>query len=842
MKLPFGFIRGGRLRKTSKGLISFAPFLTGVSVLVLGALLATTTQVEAGTCAETDTPGVWTCTGAAGSDDGKQEISGRENQDVSITGDATFALNVSGSDGIRVLSKATTGTIDIDLSNGNNITAYYYAIQVDSDGTGAVTVTTNGSLTSTGYDGIHIDQSGNGRITVTTGDVTGTNEGINISTNAGTTGGVEVTTNGSITGGAEGIYLEINGGNAVTVIANGTVTSNNNAEAISIAHSGTGDVAITTADTVTTNSASDSAINVNHSGTGDIALTVNGRVVGGSSANAIDLTAASGNAIIILGTGASFTGGIDVSGVMGTTSLEIGGTGDRSFDIGDLPAITGDRNFNKNGDNTLTVTGTHASGAAFEQTNINEGKFVWGGTDFRTTSLAIANGATLEITGSGSFTDTPVTLSGRLELTGNSANVTVGSLTGGGEIDIDVDFSGGDAELTNARLTATSVTGTIPVNIRSIAGFPEIPEGEEEDRTVRIGNVIRITGTANADAFVMGRALNEGFRFVQLVHDDSSGDNVWTVVAEVTREENAGSIEQALYESLPAALTQLASLESYQQRLQGRQHADNTAMWGRIEGASGEFEPNSAAGAIYETENIAAEFGIEAPIHINGASALTLGASVAFGDATTDVSVPGSIGEIDSESITGAVSASWERKGIYVDGQLRYTNFDNAIETDAKIADTNAESYNAGIEVGYTMELDRLIGRSLRPDATLTPSAQIAWTSVDFDDFTDANSMDVSLEDGEVLLARAGVAFEDAWKDISLRGYADVLVPLDGEVATKLDETEMTSKRKDPVFDLGIGSTYSWGGAYALSADISTQQGGEVTGYTASLGFVYSFF
>ena len=49
IKSHSGFIRGRRLRKNSKGLISFASFLTGASVLALGAFVATTTPVVAGT-------------------------------------------------------------------------------------------------------------------------------------------------------------------------------------------------------------------------------------------------------------------------------------------------------------------------------------------------------------------------------------------------------------------------------------------------------------------------------------------------------------------------------------------------------------------------------------------------------------------------------------------------------------------------------------------------------------------------------------------------------------------------------------------------------------------------
>ncbi|MCY4049703.1 MAG: autotransporter outer membrane beta-barrel domain-containing protein, partial [Hyphomicrobiales bacterium] len=619
-------------------------------------------------------------------------------------------------------------------------------------------------------------------------------------------------------------------------------------EAIEIEHSGTGNVDITTSDTVTATDNNKDAIFVNHSGSGNITLAVNGSVVGGSSANAIDLSTASGDATIILGTGASFTRGIDVSGVTGSASIEIGGTGNRSFDVGDLPTITGDRNFNKNGGHTLTVTGTHTSGAAFEQTNINEGKLVWGGTDFRTTSLAIAHGATLEITDNSSLAGTSVTLSGRLELTGNSSSIVVESLAGGNDsdIDIDVDFSGGDASLANARLTATSATGTTPVNIRAImGGFPEIAE-DDEDGFITLENFLSLT-TRNANAFTAGDVLDNGNFDFDIVYD--SDNDSWNLVAcpvDAGCRVTSGGIEEvfygslpAAYESLPATLTQLAGLESRQQRLRGRQHAVNQAMWARVAGTSGEFEPLSTTQATYESENALAEFGIEVPIHTNDSS-FTLGASMAFGDATTEISVPGSVGEIASKPIISTVNAGWERKGIYVDGQLRYTSFDNTIETDAKIADVDAESYNAGIEVGYAMETGKLIG--IRPDAILIPSAQLLWTSVDFDDFTDANGTNVTLEDGDVLLARAGVAFEDAWEAVAFRGHADVLVPLDGEVVTKLDGMETISEREDPAFDVGIGATYSWGGAYALSADISTQQGGDVAGYAASLGFVYSFF
>ena len=856
---PSGFIRGGRLRKTSKSLISFAPFPAGASVLALGALLATSSPAGAGNCTETGTTGVWTCSGPAsgsGRDSG-QTIRGRANQDIDVTGDATFGLSTAylQTFGIRTQSVATTGAIDVNLSNNNRISSYSTAISINQVGTGAVTVHTNGTVTSDDFVGIDIDQNGNGDVTVTTdGPVGGTGgAGIDIVTAAGTTGEVNVTANAAVTSYAESISLDVNGNNAVTVMASGAVTSHVGEEAIEIQHSGTGDVDLTTVGTMTSNEGS--AILVNHSGTGNITLTVNGSVVAGSSANAIDLSTASGNASIILGTDASLTRDIDVSGVTGTASLEIGGTGDRSFNIGGIPAINGNPNFDKNGDYTLTVAGTHASGASFEQTNINEGKLVWGGTDFRTASLAIADGAALEITGGSSFTDTSVTLSGRLELTGNGSNITVESLAGNGGIDIDVDFSGGDAELANARLTAASVTGTIPVNIRSVNAF-RVP-GNDEDDAVTLENFLAV---ANSGAFEAGNVLDNGNFNFQLVYDSAAGR--WNLVARPTQsagepgsggpgnggpgggggngnggETVAGGIGAALYESLPSALAQLASLESYRQRLQDRQHGGNDNVWAKVSGFSAGFEPVATTLATYEIENAAAAFGIDVPLHANHPRTsynFTVGASAAFGEATTDVAVGTSTGEIATTTFKASASANWEYDGIYVDGQLQYAIFGNKVKSDTKLASEAATAYSAGLEIGYGFDIGGF---------RMTPSAQLTWTSIDFDDFKDSATMEVVLEDGAVLAGRAGIGVEKAFPfaGILLRGHANLLMPLDGEVTTRTDGTELTSEREDPVFDAGMGATYAWNDSYALSVDFSTRQGGEEEGYAGSIRFKYKF-
>ena len=218
-----------------------------------------------------------------------------------------------------------------------------------------------------------------------------------------------------------------------------------------------------------------------------------------------------------------------------------------------------------------------------------------------------------------------------------------------------------------------------------------------------------------------------------------------------------------------------------------------------------------------------------------------MGASVAFGDAATDVAVSDSTGEIETGSFKAAVSANWEYDGPYVDGQLQYAVFNNDVEADAKLGSANATAYSGSLEVGYGMDLENL---------RVVPSVRLLWASVDFEDFTDSAGREVVLDDGVVVTGRAGVGVEYDWNgalfggippaDVLLRGRAGVLLPVDGDVNTRIDGTEFISEREETAFDAGLGATYLWGG-YALSADVSTQQGEEVEGYTGSVGFKYKF-
>ena len=104
-----------------------------------------------------------------------------------------------------------------------------------------------------------------------------------------------------------------------------------------------------------------------------------------------------------------------------------------------------------------------------------------------------------------------------------------------------------------------------------------------------------------------------------------------------------------------------------------------------------------------------------------------------------------------------------------------------------------------------------------------------------------ASGTAASISDGNFITGRIGIAAERQTKGILWHGNANVIVPLEGKVGVNVAGTPISSERKDPALDLGIGAKYEWDDAYAISTDISTQQGSEIERYAANIGFKYSF-
>ena len=315
------------------------------------------------------------------------------------------------------------------------------SIWVNQDGVSAVTVTANANIDS--------DKS----------------RGIVVDTVQQTICNITIIAKGNVNTEGSGMQVAQYGTGSIDITANGNITSDvQQGIEVSTRTRATGDVTITTNGDVT----GTGGISITHQGSGEILVTVNGEITGKTSA-AIGFSGSStANARIVMRDGARINGSIHVEDFAGTTTLEFAGE------------FT-DFNF-----------GNH---------NVDLGNNIFG-----IDSIIISESGSLEFETSSPTAAVPITLSGRLALIGASSTVNFGAITTSGNtdsIEIDVDFSGGSATLTTARLTATSVTGTIPVHIRAINGVDPTQE-------VTITNLIDI---ADGDAFAEGTALNGGFTF-----------------------------------------------------------------------------------------------------------------------------------------------------------------------------------------------------------------------------------------------------------------------------------------------------------------------------------------
>ena len=986
MSVQHALIRGGRLKRTARGIVSLAPFLASVSAFALSMVA----PAEAGMCTG-GTVGAnvqpWTCSGAANSaSDSTVTIQGQVAQrGLEITDEVGFGLDVSTGKGIEVTTSRTNTSVALDLDG--NISAQNEAIDIDQDGTGAVSVTTDGAIASSAEEGIYVQTAsvtgdvtivangnvsssaaksaisvlhpGLGSIMVTTGansvvTTTAGNYGMNIRNTRNVSAAnadIIITVNGDIgtsatdsnggmrvaQGSVGNLVIEVNGdiftsntgvnaflsgqGTQNSITINGSVNggsqlfsrglrfrNSENTVAQNSAIEINGDVSASTGVLIDVEDANDSAT-----------TTINASVAG-TRGTAVDLNGA-GTHTLVLATGASFTGRLDASGATGTTNFQLGGTGSGTFDLGTLSA--GFDDILKNTEATWTITGTQASRAAFASANINAGTLVWNTTSsLQATSATIADGATLEITQANTQWGVSSTLSGRIAFTGASSSASFGAVTASnGNIDIDVDFSGGSVTLTTARFSATSVDGTIPVNIRAMGG-------SAPSQQVTISNLIAV---ADSDAFTAGMPLNGGFTF-DLQYD--TANTRWDLVATPATtgggddggsdggdgnggsgggennggdgsggnddsgggsggDDNSGgnngedsggndgnrggnngnngngdgsngngggsngggggsggndgnrggndgentgireNIGIAFFEMLPMALAQLSRIESLHERVQSKrfQGADDVGTWARVKGGTVEMNPGiSTYSAGFRTQNTDLEFGADVPL-----GPVTIGASVAFGSVESEVFRANATGDILTNTIAASLSATWKYQGFYADAQGRYVDFSNDMEADGEgiAEDMSANAISAGLELGYGIDVNGL---------QVTSSAQTWWSGVDFDDFTSAGGATIALEDGEVMFGRVGILLEREVEHIVWHGYGNVIMPLDGEMAVDVDEAKMLSESKEAVFDAGVGMAYDWDdGAYVGLLGISTQQGKEIEGYSASVELKVAF-
>ncbi|MFK4823099.1 autotransporter outer membrane beta-barrel domain-containing protein, partial [Ochrobactrum quorumnocens] len=185
-------------------------------------------------------------------------------------------------------------------------------------------------------------------------------------------------------------------------------------------------------------------------------------------------------------------------------------------------------------------------------------------------------------------------------------------------------------------------------------------------------------------------------------------------------------------------------------------------------------------------------------------------------------------GNIDTTGYGFGGTLTWYgNNGFYLDAQGQVTWYDSDL-----YSDTLRQGLADGSDgFGYALSLEAGKRIALNENWILTPQAQLTWSTVDFDSFIDPYGARVSLDKGDSLKGRLGLALghEHSWKnDDGQTSRAQVygIVNLTNEFldGTRVDVsgTKFDSRADRLTGGVGLGGTYSWANdKYAVFGEVS---------------------
>lgn len=339
-----------------------------------------------------------------------------------------------------------------------------------------------------------------------------------------------------------------------------------------------------------------------------------------------------------------------------------------------------------------------------------------------------------------------------------------------------------------------------------------------------------------------------------------------------------------VYEQYPNVLTQLIALPSLQQRIGNRQwtlpaaprapqtvfckdaaqnyqcaitdeqadyyrtdptgnRTEGGGLWGTIEADYGHYASVSATSSQYSNTLWKLRAGIDSALLQNSNGTLIAGVALNYGRGSAHITSATGSGDIASAAYGLGGSLTWYgATGFYADGQAQLTGLHSQLSS----ATTGRTLNDGNNGLGYALSLESGNRVSLNDNWALTPQAQLTFSNVGFDSFSDKYGAEVSLLQGQSLRGRLGLAseYQSSWKaedGTSSRAKAYGIVNLEKDLLTgtrlNVSGQEFPTRDNGVWGSIGLGGTYNWNeDKYSLYGEVSAGTSLEHIGDSYALG------
>ncbi|WP_199270359.1 autotransporter outer membrane beta-barrel domain-containing protein [Stappia indica] len=444
-------------------------------------------------------------------------------------------------------------------------------------------------------------------------------------------------------------------------------------------------------------------------------------------------------------------------------------------------------------------------------------------------------------------------------------------LGNGGTLEIET-VLGDDTSATDLLVVTGDTAGSTNVRVVNLGGV-----GAQTTEGIRI---VDVGGVSGGDFTLLGHYTFEGAPAVvagayayrlQQGATSTPADGDWYLRSALINGTNpTGPLFQAgapLYEAYATILQSFNELETLQQRVGNRTWTAGAAetgtvpeaagadsgVWGRVVGRHASLDSRfSTTGTDFDVDIWQLQAGVDLPLFSGEQGSLVGGLSARYGTIAGDVTSMFGNGSISSAGYGLGGSLTWYGSGgFYLDAQANATWYDSDISSSTAaislISGNSGFGYALGIEAGQRI--------ALAPNWSVTPQAQITYSDVSYDDFTDAYGAAVSLAEGNDLTIRLGLSadYRDSWTDatgetsrIHAYGIADLYHDAMPDSRTEVAGVELVNTQDNLWGGLGIGGTYAWGDdKYAVHGQVGVNTSlidfGNSFGLTGTVGLTVRF-